>query len=393
MTSANGVSYSSSPSTAVMSPERHQKNEHPHQELQMQTSPHTLTAPLRAVNASAEMRRCMGVFRLDPFAQLNGVALRCGFVSSSFDEAAGKKTKNKKNKSKGKKGGKKRGRGRKTRKNAQVMADSDDDDAMLSDLTEFEQDDEGGESSDDNTPTWDGLPAGPLAEEPALIEFQLYFDGMEVEGEDDGFGVADGEDVGDMKVIDAAKWETEQRVVHVDVNDVDYSDDYDHASRGPRNLKYGRSRAYSYSAAALTAGDREKGAASTASSDSRRYRANSDVHKVRYGDNAEYAENNNNARRGPEYERETQDRKSNVGVASFRSYYQPVHSQAQERVSMSSAPRTTAASTSRTLGVFEEYLDLDLGTMESMDDISMDASMNAATTTATNEMDEWETGG
>lgn len=37
--------------------------------------PHALTAPLRAVNASKEMRALMGVFRLDPFQTLNGISL------------------------------------------------------------------------------------------------------------------------------------------------------------------------------------------------------------------------------------------------------------------------------------------------------------------------------
>lgn len=38
--------------------------------------PHAMTAPLRAVNASKEMRRMMGVFRLNPFTMMNGAPVK-----------------------------------------------------------------------------------------------------------------------------------------------------------------------------------------------------------------------------------------------------------------------------------------------------------------------------
>ncbi|EJC97732.1 uncharacterized protein FOMMEDRAFT_32343 [Fomitiporia mediterranea MF3/22] len=150
------------------------------QESQPQHAPHSLTAPLRAVNASAPMRACMGVFRLDPFAQLNGVALRCGggFVSDNDPFLSGdfssKRSKGKsKNKSKKKTKGKNKKRKRSNSDSASPGLDDEDGD-----------EDEDAEDEIDDAPTWDGLPAGPLTEEPVLLEFQLYFEGMEVEGED-----------------------------------------------------------------------------------------------------------------------------------------------------------------------------------------------------------------
>ncbi|KAH8105586.1 hypothetical protein DFH11DRAFT_1834073 [Phellopilus nigrolimitatus] len=48
--------------------------------------PHSLTAPLRAVNASKEMRALMGVFRLDPFTTLNGMPTKgLGGGSATWD--------------------------------------------------------------------------------------------------------------------------------------------------------------------------------------------------------------------------------------------------------------------------------------------------------------------
>ncbi|KAL5522535.1 hypothetical protein ACEPAG_8551 [Sanghuangporus baumii] len=361
-------------------PDREQK----HDAQQVQATPHTLTAPLRAVNASAEMRKCMGVFRLDPFAQLNGVALRCGFVSS-FDEAgfSGKKSSNKsKNKSKGKKGGKnakKRGSGKKkARKNAAGRAlESDDEDTILgSDITDEErgEDEEGGDE-DDNTPTWDGLPAGPLAEEPVLIEFQLYFDGMEVD-EDEDECLGGGDDAEDMKVLDSnANWERQEHGEDIDDGGFTTFDNSD----GPGARKYGRSRAYSYSAAAVAeAAARDKVATTT--TDARRYRVIEDTHRDRYSDGAEYTNNSgssslNGPRRGPEYEREPESHNRKFGVTS-RSHH-PI--QAQSRAA---PPTPRAMGASRTLGVFEEYLSLDLG---GMDDINMDM--------AGTEMDGWGSGG
>ncbi|KAL5480834.1 hypothetical protein ACEPAI_9774 [Sanghuangporus weigelae] len=376
----NGPSGHSDYPSSSSNPDQEQK----HVAQQVQATPHTLTAPLRAVNASAEMRRCMGVFRLDPFAQLNGVALRCGFVSS-FDEAgfSGKKSSNKsKNKSKGKKGGKnakKRGSGRKkARKNAAGRAlESDDEDTILgSDITDEERgEDEEGEDEDDNTPTWDGLPAGPLAEEPVLIEFQLYFDGMEVdEGEDECLG--GGDDAEDMKVLDSnANWERQERGEDIDEGDFATFDNSD----SPSTRKYGRSRAYSYSAAAVAeAAARDKGA--TATADARRYRVIEDAHRDRYSDGAEYTNNSgssslNGPRRGPEYEREPESHNRKFGVAS-RSHH-PIQTQ-----SRAAPPTPRAMAASRTLGVFEEYLSLDLG---GMDDINMDMTGT--------EMDGWGSGG
>ncbi|KAL5499197.1 hypothetical protein ACEPAH_1715 [Sanghuangporus vaninii] len=358
--------------------DREQKND----AQQVQATPHTLTAPLRAVNASAEMRQCMGVFRLDPFAQLNGVALRCGFVSS-FDDAgfSGKKSGNKnKSKSKGKKGGKndkKRGSARKkTRKNAAGRAlESDDEDTILgSDITDEERgEDEEEEGSDDNTPTWDGLPAGPLAEEPVLIEFQLYFDGMEVdEGDDECLG--GGDDAEDMKVLDPnAKWEGQDREEDIDEGDFTTFDKSD----SPGTLRYGRSRAYSYSAAAVAeAAARDKGAATA--TDARRYRVIEDAHRDRYSDGVEYTNNNASSslsgpRRGPEYEREPESHDRKLQLAS-RSHH-PIQTQ-----SRAAPPTPRAMATSRTLGVFEEYLSLDLG---GIDDINMDMT----------EMNGWGSGG
>ncbi|KAL5523218.1 hypothetical protein ACEPAF_1485 [Sanghuangporus sanghuang] len=372
----NGPPGHSDYSSSSLNPDREQK----HDAQQVQATPHTLTAPLRAVNASAEMRQCMGVFRLDPFAQLNGVALRCGFVSS-FDEAgfSGKKSSNKsKNKSKGKKGGKsakKRGSGRKkTRKNAAGRAlESDDEDTVLgSDITDEERGEgDEGEDEDDNTPTWDGLPAGPLAKEPVLIEFQLYFDGMEVDEGEDECGV--GDDAEDMKVLDAdMKWEEQGRGEDIDEGNFATFDN----SNSPGARKYGRSRAYSYSAAAVAeAAARDKGITTT--TNARRYRVVDDAHRGRYSDGTEYTNNNASSsfspRRGPEYERESEsyDRKPQLASRSHHA------TQSQSRAA---PPTPRAMATSRTLGMFEEYLSLDLG---SMDDINMDMA----------EMDGWGSGG
>lgn len=44
--------------------------------------PHAMTAPLRAVNASKEMRRMMGVFRLNPFTMMNGAPVKSAWDGS-----------------------------------------------------------------------------------------------------------------------------------------------------------------------------------------------------------------------------------------------------------------------------------------------------------------------
>ncbi|THH22543.1 hypothetical protein EUX98_g8156, partial [Antrodiella citrinella] len=99
------------------------------------TSPaeiHTLTTtvPLRATQASKEMKRMMGVFRLNPFAVHNGVKVSMGV---SFDDDAGSSI-----------GGGKKGKGKDSK-------DKDEGPCL----------------------TWLGEEVGPLKEEPVHIEWQL----------------------------------------------------------------------------------------------------------------------------------------------------------------------------------------------------------------------------
>ncbi|KAI0075533.1 hypothetical protein K474DRAFT_1386467 [Panus rudis PR-1116 ss-1] len=140
--------------------------------------------PLRATQASAEMKKLMSAFRLDPFTMHpNSV----GAKSAKSKAKAASKLKCKKQKAKAAKAKALKGaakKGKKARGKKRKRDESDDEDE--SDALEFEvdfgglmEDDEDALDDDDESGlgmNWLGEPIGPLLHEPMLVEFEVALD-------------------------------------------------------------------------------------------------------------------------------------------------------------------------------------------------------------------------